>query len=322
MIPLPSSTKILKKDKNRAVFEIKGLYPGYGATIGNALRRVLLSSITGAAATQVKIKGAPHEFSTIPNVLEDTIIIIQNLKKLRFKIFEGDSHTIRLGAKGEKEIKASDFNLPSQVEIANPDAHIATLTKKSAELEMEIRIEKGTGYSPAERRVKEKQEIGVIPLDAIFTPVRRVNFEVENMRVGERTDFDKLELDVETDGILTPEQVFVRACEILIEHFSLLEKEMGGTKEEKEKGEKESKKGKDKEKSKTAKKSKKDVSKIEIEDLKLSTRTQNALTENSIKTVGGLKQKTEKDLLEIDGFGNKGLKEVKKELKRLNVSLK
>ncbi len=221
MIPLPLKPKITKTGENKALFEIVALYPGYGTTIGNSLRRVLLSSLSGAAVTQVKIKGVQHEFSTIPGVLEDVIMIILNLKKLRFKLYGNDPQTGIIKVKGEKEVKAKDIELPSQVEVVNKDAHIATLTDKKAELEMEIRIEKGIGYEPVERRKKEKLEIGTIAVDAIFTPIKRVSYKVANMRVGERTDFDKLNLEIETDGTITPEQAFQQALEILIKLFSL-----------------------------------------------------------------------------------------------------
>ncbi|MDD5145904.1 MAG: DNA-directed RNA polymerase subunit alpha [Candidatus Pacebacteria bacterium] len=222
MIPLPNAPKIVKKEGNQAVFEIEALYPGYGATIGNSLRRVLLSSLPGVAATQMKIKGVAHEFSTIPGVIEDVISIMLNLKQLRFKVFSDEPQTGRIKIKGEKEVKGSDLELPSQVELINKNCHIATLTSRTAELDMEITIEKGIGYSPREARKKEKLEIGVIPLDAIFTPVQKVSFKLENMRVGERTDFDKITLEVETDGTLTPEKAFYEASEILVNHFTLL----------------------------------------------------------------------------------------------------
>jgi len=222
MISLPHPPKVIKKEGNKATFEIEALYPGYGVTIGNSLRRVLLSSLSGVAVTQVKIKGVPHEFSTIPGILEDAIILMLNVKQMRFRILTEEPQTATLKVKGEKEVKGSDFNLPSQVELVNKSCHIATLTEKSAELEMEIKIEKGTGYLPKEARRKEKTEIGVIPLDAIFTPVKRVSTKVENMRVGERTDFDRLFLEIETDGTITPEAAFFQASEVLVTHFSLL----------------------------------------------------------------------------------------------------
>jgi len=222
MISLPSAPKVTQKETNKALFELSGLYPGYGVTIGNALRRVLLSSLEGVAITEVKIKGVPHEFSTIPGVLEDVIMVILNLKNLRFKMHEGQTQKVELKIKGEKNVKGSDFTLFPQIELANPELHIATITDKSKELEMEITIEKGIGYEPKDSRKLKKAEIGAIALDAIFTPIKNVNFQVENMRVGERTDFDKLNLEIETDGTLTPEEAFYQATEILIKHFSLI----------------------------------------------------------------------------------------------------
>jgi len=222
MIPLPSPIKIIQKKKNQALFEIEGLYPGYGATIGNSLRRVLLSSLPGVAVTEVKIQGVPHEFSTIPGILEDTIVLLLNLKNLRFKIHEGDSQKIQLKVKGEKDVRGSDFKLSPQIELANPELHIATITDKKAEIDIEIKIEKGVGYEPKDYRKTKKTEIGTICLDAIFTPIKNVNLEVENMRVGERTDFNKLNLEIETDGTITPEEAFFEACDILIKHFNVI----------------------------------------------------------------------------------------------------
>jgi len=222
MIPLPLPPKITQKKKNHAIFEIENLYPGYGVTIGNALRRVLLSSLQGAAVTEIKIKGAPHEFSTLPGVLEDMVMLILNIKNLRFKIFEGDSQRVQLSAKGEKEVKGSDFKLSAQIKLVNPETHIATITDKKTELEVELLIEKGIGYVPKEQRKVQKSEIGSIALDAIFTPIKNVNFQVENMRVGDRTDFDRLSLEIETDGTITPEDAFFEACDILIKHFNII----------------------------------------------------------------------------------------------------
>lgn len=256
MISLPLAPKIIKKGKNQAVFQIEALHPGYGVTIGNTLRRVLLSSLSGAAVTQVKIKGAQHEFSTIPGVLEDVVIILLNLKNLRFKIFEGDIQKLQLKVKGEKEVKGSDFKLPTQVKLANPDCHIASITDKKTELEIEIQIEKGVGYEPKEERAKKKLEIGTIALDAIFTPIKNVNFQVENMRIGERTDFDKLNLEIETDGTISPEEAFLETCQILIKHFSLFA-EAPNIQPKKEKEPKPSKKEGTKAKAKKREKAKK-----------------------------------------------------------------
>jgi DNA-directed RNA polymerase subunit alpha len=234
MIPLCHPPKLVKKEGNKGFFEVEALYPGYGVTLGNALRRVLLSSLEGAAVTQVKIAGVPHEFSTIPGVLEDVLNICLNLKQLRFKLLGDQPQKATLKVKGETEVKGKDFKLPTQLELINKNCHIATLTSKSAKLEMEILVEKGTGYLPREAKRKTKLEIGVIPLDAIFTPVRQVAFRVENMRVGERTDFEKLFLEVETDGTISPEEAVSQAAQILIDHFSLFPKAF--SKEEKPSG--------------------------------------------------------------------------------------
>lgn len=237
-IPLPLKAKIIKKGDNHAIFEIDNCYPGYGITIGNAFRRVLLSSLEGAAITSVKIKGVSHEFSTIPNVLEDVIQIILNLKQVRFKVLAKEIFPIKveLKANGQKEVKAKDIKLTSDVEIINKDIHIATLTSPKAKLEMEIEIGTGLGYVPVEQRRKEKLEIGSIALDVIFTPIKKVNYEVENMRVGERTDFSRIKIDIETDGSISPEQAFIKAADILVEYFGVFaseKKEVEAVKEKK-----------------------------------------------------------------------------------------
>jgi len=305
MILLPKTPKILNKKDNSARFEIEALYPGYGITIGNSLRRVLLSSLEGAAVTQVKIRGVQHEFSTVSGILEDVVTIVMNLKQLRFKMYSSEAQKAFLKVKGEKEVKGSDFQFPSQVELVNKSCHIAFLTDKKSELEMEIQIEKGIGYEPVERRKKQgKLEIGVIPIDAIFSPVRRVSYKVENMRVGERTDFDRLYLDIITDGTITPEQAFFWASKTLVDHFSLF---IETQKEEKKPEEK---------------KIEEDITKTRIEDLKLSGRTFNVLINNNIKTVARILRKTDESLLEMEGMGEKGVEEIKKALKKLNLKIK
>ncbi|HDJ30351.1 MAG TPA: DNA-directed RNA polymerase subunit alpha, partial [bacterium] len=287
-------------------FEIEGLYPGYGVTIGNSLRRTLLSSLEGAAVTRVKIKGVQHEFSTIDGVLEDVIVICQNLKKLRFKIYTSEPQKATLKVKGEKEVKGQDLELPSQVELVNPQAHIATLTSKNASLEMEIQIEKGIGYIPVEQRKEEKLAIGEIQLDAIFTPIRRVAFHVENMRVGKRTDFNRLRIEIETDGTISPEEALAKASDILTKHFSMISEEFSKSEKAQEK----------KEQSSPA------PAEIKIEDLGISSRTISVLSQNNIKTLAGLLRKKEKDLLEMKGMGEKGVEEIKKALKKLGFELK
>ncbi|MDP3901376.1 MAG: DNA-directed RNA polymerase subunit alpha [bacterium] len=202
------------------VFEIEGLYAGYGITIGNAIRRVLLSSLPGAAITRVKIKGVGHEFTTIPNVAEDVVEISLNLKKIRFRIHTDESQTLILKIKGEKIVTASDIETNAQVEVISPDVHIATLTAKNADLEMELTIEKGLGYVPVEVRKTEKLAIGVIALDAVFSPVTKVNFSIENMRVGDRTDYNRLRLVIATDGSITPSSALRKASNILQDHFA------------------------------------------------------------------------------------------------------
>ncbi len=233
MIPFPLPPKVVQKEKNKAVFEISSLYPGYGVTIGNSLRRVLLSSLEGVAVIQVKIKGAAHEFSTLPGVLEDVIMILLNLKNLRFKLHDGMTQTVTLTSKGEGKVTGEDFKLSPQIELANPELHIATITDKKTELEIEITLEKGIGYEPKDhRKVAKKPEIGAIMLDAIYTPIKNVNFEVQNMRVGERTDFDKLSLEIETDGTLTPEEAFYEACDIIVKHFNIIFEGKGAMQDE------------------------------------------------------------------------------------------
>jgi len=240
MVQLPEQVKILKKEGNRATFEILPLMPGYGATIANPLRRVLLSSLEGAAVTSIKIKGVDHEFSSIPSVMEDVIQLILNVKRMRFKLYSDEPVKVSLHVKGEKEVTAGDIKITSDIEVINTDQHIATLTDKKAELDMELDIEKGVGYVPVEQRQKDKLAIGAIAIDAIFSPVKSVNFVVENIRVGQRIDFNKITMDIETDGSIEPEEALKKASEILVKHF-----ETTGSVEvpvKKEKGEKPKKK--------------------------------------------------------------------------------
>lgn len=218
-IILPDKPKLISEDKNKAIFEISPLYPGYGVTIGNSLRRVLLSSMEGASATKVKIEGVAHEFSTIEGVLEDVVDILLNIKRIRFKLLNPEPVKVSLNVKGEKEVKAKDLKLPTGVEVVNPDQIIATLTDKKSQLNMEIEVEKGIGYVPVEQRQKEKLSVGEIAIDAIFTPIKKVSHKVENIRVGQRTDFNKLILNIETDGSITPQEALNKAAEILVNQF-------------------------------------------------------------------------------------------------------
>lgn len=230
MIPLPTSIKTKKASDNNTTFEIESLYPGYGITLGNAIRRVLLSSLKGAAVTEVKIKNAPHEFATIPGVKEDVLHILMNIKQLRFKSFIEEPQTATLVVKGEKDVVGGDFECPADLKLANPDLHIATITDKNTELEIEIKIERGVGYVFEDKEIK--REVGVMGLDAIYTPIKKVNYVVENMRVGNRTDFDKLSLEIETDGTIKPEEAFAESLDILLAQFGFMAEQMGGIKAE------------------------------------------------------------------------------------------
>lgn len=311
MISLPTPPKVIKEEGNKAVFEIEGLYPGYGTTIGSSMRRVLFSSLEGAAITQIRIKGAGHEFSTLPGVLEDVTGIILNLKQLRFRSFSPELQKAYIKIKSDKKVKGSDIELPSQLELVNKDQIIATLTEKKAELDIELTVERGLGYVPADRERSEKLEIGQITVDAIFTPIKAVNFRVENMRVGRRTDFDRLFIEIETDGTITPENAFNESARTLLDHFSTIIT----TKKEKpliteEDGDSEGKKGSG------------DASETKVEALGLSQRTANILIKGGIKTVGGLLRKSKESVLSLDGMGDKGIKEVEKKIKKMGLELK
>lgn len=224
---LPKSPKLVFEDKkkNLGVFEIEGLYRGYGITLGNALRRVLLSSLKGAAITKVKIKNVAHEFSTIEGVMEDVVEIILNLKRIRLKLLSEGPEVLKLKASGIKEVKAKDIEKNPNVEIVNPEQLIARLSSKKAKLEMEMTVEKGLGYLPVEQQKKEKVPVGTILIDALFSPIKKISFEVEDMRVGERTDFNRLKLVIETDGTISPKEALKKAAQILEEHFQILAKD-------------------------------------------------------------------------------------------------
>ena len=312
-ILVPSKPKVIKEDAISGIYEIDGLYPGYGHTLGNSLRRIVLSSIEGAAITSIKIKGVSHEFSSIKGVKEDVVAIILNLKKVRFNMLTDEPQLLRLQVKGEKKVTAGDITLPGQVEMMNPDHFIAEITDKGTELDMEIYIEKGLGYVAKEVIQKERVEIGSIALDAIFSPIRRVGYDVENMRVGNRTDFNKLRIFIETDGSITPREALEKSIRISIEQL----KAIVGFIEEAEEEVKEVE-----EKSSVNKEEVDEMMKTRIESADMSARTINALISANIRTVGGLARKKEKDLSEIDGLGTKGIKEIKTMLKGLGMELK
>lgn len=211
--------KKVKESENLGVFHIEGLYAGYGVTFGNSLRRVLLSSLPGAAITKVKIKGADHEFSTLPGMVEDIIQLSLNLKKVRLSFLADEPQVLNLHVKGECEVKAADIQSNAFVQVINSELHLATLTKKNAEIDMELTVEKGLGYIASELQNLERLPIGTILLDAIFSPVLRVEFSVENMRVGDRTDYNRLKIEVETDGSISPSDALHKAGNILKDHF-------------------------------------------------------------------------------------------------------
>ena len=260
---LSSTVKIkkIKEDDFSGVFEIEGLFVGYGLTLGNALRRVLLSSLPGAAITYIKIKNVPHEFMALSGIKETVVDITLNFKKLRFKMHTNEPQTLFLKVKGPKEVLASDIEENSLVEIINKDEHLLTITDKNTTFEAELTIERGLGYLPVESRKHEKLPIGAIALDALFSPVIKVSYEVENMRVGDRTDYNKLKLNIETDGTILPSVALRKAASILKDHFEKIMEIGGEAKEENIDETKEVKKEKEQKESKDSKKEKEDKEK-------------------------------------------------------------
>ena len=321
-VTLPSKPRVVSEEKLTGVYEIDNLYPGYGHTLGNSLRRIILSSLPGSAITSVKIEGIQHEFSTIKGVREDVITILLNLKKVRIQMLTDEPQTLTLLEKGTKKITAGDIQLPGQVTVLNPDLHIIELTDKNSSIDVELVVERGLGYMSKEILQKDKVDIGVIALDAIFTPIRRVNYEVENMRVGDRTDFNRLRIFLETDGTILPREALERAIEIMINQLKAI---VGFKEEEIEIPQIENESGlvegteeivMPKEEIDT------EFLKTRIEFLDLSARTVNALSNANIRTVGGLARKSEKDVLEFEGLGTKGLQEIKRALSNFGIILK
>ncbi len=315
-IALPSKPRIVSEEAFKGVYEIDGLYPGYGHTLGNSLRRIILSSLPGDAIVELKIAGVGHEFSTIPGIKEDVISIILNIKKIRVKLNSDEAQTITLHVKGDGKFTAGDITLPTQVSVMNPELQILTSTEKHVDLKIEMRVEKGLGYVPRETLHKDRIDVGTIALDGVFTPIRRVNYETENMRVGDRTDFNRLRISIETDGTITPKAALEKSIEIMIIQL----KSIVGFKEEVHIS---------KEVVAEVEESKEETSaevedflKTRIETLELSARTASALNNANIRTVGGLARKSEEDILDLEGMGSKGLAEIKKVLKKHNIELK
>lgn len=311
-ITLPQKPKFIPLDEKTGKFVIEGCYPGYGTTLGNALRRVLLSSLEGAAITSVKIKGVTHEFSTIPNVKEDVIQIILNLKQIRFRLYKEDLVKVTLKAKGEKVVTAEMINCPSDVEIVNKEAPVASLTSAKSEIEMEMEIKPGIGYVPVEQQERENKEVGVIAVDAIYTPIKRVNYTIDNMRVGKRTDYEKISLEITTDGSISSQEAFSKAATILVDQFSVLLNLDKSYKKDKEEKKEESKEDLQTEETTVAKENP-DTKKIEVKDLRnLSTRTLNVLEKNKVEKVEDILKFSEAQLEGLEGMGAKGIKEIKK----------
>jgi DNA-directed RNA polymerase subunit alpha len=324
-IIMPSKPRIVLEEGNKGVFEIDGLYPGYGHTLGNSLRRIILSSLPGASITSIKIDGISHEFQTMDGIKEDVIVMILNLKKIRFKMLSDEPQTVTLSIKGPKEVKASDVKTGGQVEILNGDVHIVEVTGK-INLNIEMKIEKGLGFIPKEILQKEKVDIGMIAVDGIFTPIRRVAYEVENMRVGDNTNYNRLRISIETDGTLTPREAFLKSIEIMIYQLkSIIDfKEPEEEIKEEKKSARGTKEGTTAEIEEENKKTDDftDVLKTRTDGLNLSTRTLNALTAANIRTLGGLARKKREDLLEVEGIGEKGISEIKKVLSKFGLNLK
>jgi DNA-directed RNA polymerase subunit alpha len=300
--------EVVEQDTHYGKFVVEPLERGYGTTLGNSLRRILLSSIPGAAVRSVKIEGVLHEFSTIPGVVEDTTEIILNLKRLALRIHSDEEKILIIDAENAGDVTAADIRADSDVDIINPDLHIATLTE-GGRLYIEMRAGRGRGFVPAERNKPEEQEIGVIPIDSIYSPIQRVNYTVENTRVGQVTDYDKLTLEVWTDGSVRPDEAVSIGAKILTEHLAIfvgltdrgqdtemmVEREDSGTNR---------------------------LMEMPIEELDLSVRSYNCLKRAGINTVGELCSRTEEEMMKVRNLGRKSLEEVVEKLAALGLSLR
>ena len=319
-IILPSKPRVVSEDGQKGVYEIDGLAPGYGHTLGNSLRRIVLSSLPGAAITTVKIDGVSHEFSTIEGVKEDVVLILLHLKKVRFKMTTDEPQTATLSIKGAKVATAGDMQVSGQLEVLNPELYIAELTDKSAHLSIEVRVERGLGFVPREMHEKGKVDVGTIAVDAIFTPIRRVSYEVENMRVGDKTNHNRLRVLIETDGTITPREALESSIKIMIAQLSAI---LGFSEESLSAGTTDTTDAaSDDESGDDGKDDLSEVLKTRIDTLDLSTRTLNALTDAGIRTLGGLARKKKEDLLEVEGMGEKGIQEIKRVLANHGITLK
>ncbi|MHB0976252.1 MAG: DNA-directed RNA polymerase subunit alpha [Candidatus Aquicultorales bacterium] len=301
------SISIEAQRDNMARFVVEPLERGYGHTLGNSMRRTLLSSLQGAAVTSIKVEGVPHEFSSIPGVKEDVTDIVLNIKETVVKLYGEEPATLRLNVKGPKDVKASDIEFPENIEIINGENHIATLNR-DGKLEMELTVEPGRGFVTAEKNKRASDAIGVVPIDSLFSPVRQVSFTVENTRVGQRTDFDRLVLDVATDGSVTPAEAVAMGAKIINDHMELFmeqaAEQTAGSIFAPAGGEKEAKLD------------------LPIEDLELSVRSYNCLKRENINTLSELVERTENDLMQIRNFGAKSIEEVKEKLAEMGLGLK
>jgi DNA-directed RNA polymerase subunit alpha len=302
--PLNSQVEVLDQSEDFARFQVEPLERGFGLTLGNALRRILLSSLPGAAVTSVRIQNVYHEFATMPGVKEDTTELLLNLKQLRLKSHSEQPVTLRLEAQGPGVVTAADLIYPSEIEIANPELHLATLDSADARLDMELTVEKGVGYRPSDGR--EAVALGEVPVDAVFTPIRRVNYTVESARVGARTDLDRLIIEVQTDGTIAPTEALVRAAGILIDQFALFQE----LQQEKRRADKQGL---------SSGPVPSRIMDMPIEQLDLSQRTYNCLKRSQITKVGQILQMNESELLSLRNFGQKSLVELREKLREHGV---
>ena len=306
-IAIPSKPEIVKETETEGTYEISSLYPGYGNTLGNALRRMLLSSIPGSAITTIRVQGVPHEFSALDGVKQDALTVVVNMKNIRIKAnTDSFPQQITLKKKGKGVITAGDFEAPSQIEIVNKDLEIAEITDDKAELQIEADVQQGIGFRPRED-FSEDSEVGSIVVDAIFSPVKRSSYEVENMRVGDRTDFNRLSLFIETDGTITPRQALEKALRTMLSQFEAMlgfqsenEKKMKDLKEEVNEN----------------------MKVIAIDDLGLSATVISALEKNNIQTVMDVLKKGVTGIREIPGIGAKAVEEIADRLEKRGVILK
>jgi DNA-directed RNA polymerase subunit alpha len=317
-IPLPNKINYEDLGNNKYRVVMEPLYPGYGVTIGNSMRRVLLSSLPGAAVVAVKIKGVDHEFTTVPNVKEDAVELILNLKQLRMKIHTDQPVKLELKAKGEKIVTAADFKKNSDVDIINQDLVIATLDNKAADFEMELTVQTGRGYVPVELREHEKLEIGNIAVDAIYTPMRNVNYDIEHVRVGQITNYDKLTLNLETDGTITGKEAIETAAKVLTSHYGLFLEV--GEEAISENVPSETLETSSSDNSENAPVLVENEKALEVDDLQvlgLSNRSYNALIKNGISKATQLKGMTEEQLNDLEGLGDKSITEILEAIKKL-----